>query len=121
MFIYLPPSKRQHNNNNREVKLTMLNSTDDDDDNRKPPPILYYQQPSQAKTMLDEAQAYSNPLVNQANNCWRTGHTVLARNPSGVTYDNEGTERLILYNDKAIAIPPPRMLEGFHQRCGFAG
>ena len=103
----------------------MLNNTDDDDDNRKPPPILppilYCQQPSQAKTMLDEAQAYSNPLVNQANNCWRTGHTVLARNPSGVTYDNEGTERLILYNDKTIAIPPPRMLEGFHQRCGFAG
>ena len=91
---------------------------------RKAPPILpeYCQQPSQAEeTSLDEAKANSDPFVDQENNRWRTGHTVPAKNGTGMTYENEGTERQIVYNNKGIGLPPPRMPDGYQQRCSMVG
>ena len=81
MFIYLLPSKRH--NNNREVKIKMLNNTNDDNDNKKLPPIPpYYKQPSRAEWALDEALANSDPFVDKANDCWKDGHRVPAKNPT---------------------------------------
>ena len=87
MFIYHPPSKRHNNNNNREVKIKMLNNTNNDDDNKKLPPIPpYCEQPSQAEGVLDEALANSDPFVDEANDRWKNGHRVPAKNPTGITY-----------------------------------
>ena len=100
----------------------MVNNNDDDgDDNSKLPPApTYCEQPSQVEGVVDEAVANSDPFVDKANDHWRTGHMIPAKNPMGMTYDNEGTKRLIVYNNKGIDIRPPRMREGYRQRCGMA-
>ena len=64
----------------------MLNNTNNDDDNKKLPPIPpYCEQPSQAEGVLDEALANSDPFVDEANDRWKNGHQVPAKNPTGMT------------------------------------
>ena len=95
----------------------MLNNTDNSDDNGKLPPIPTYceqpSQPSQAEGVLDEALANSDRFVDEAN--------LPAQNPTGMSYDHEGTERKNVYNDKGNLLPPPRFLEGIHQSCAMKG
>ena len=107
------------------------NDDDDDDGGGKLPPIEYCQQPSQAEAYptasptadREAAMENSDRYVDKANDRWRTGHTVPAKNPTGMgmRYDEPGTERKVVYNKKGISLPPPNLPEGYQQRCNMAG
>ena len=104
------------------------NNVDDDDGGGKLPPIpTYCEQPLQAEASqgqmfdTDAARENSDPYVDKVNDRWRTGHKVPAKNPTGMTYDDAGTERVIVYNSQGEALPPPRMPDGYQQRCSIAG
>ena len=107
------------NNNNTNV--------DDDGGGKLPPIPTYCEQPSQAEASLgqmfhtDAARENSDPYVDKVADRWKIGHKVPAKNPTGMTYDEEGTERVIVYNKEGLAIPAPRMPERYQQRCRIAG
>ena len=133
IFIYLPPSKGPHNRRNKKLRIRMVNNNnnnvdDDDGGGGKLPPIpTYCEQPSQAEASLgqmfhtDAARENSDPYVDKVADRWKIGHTVPAKNPTGMTYDEVGTERVIVYNKDGLAIPAPRMPERYQQRCSIAG
>ena len=102
-------------------------ATADDGGGKLPPIPTYCEQPSQAEASLgqmfhtDAARENSDPYVDKVADRWKIGHKVPAKNPTGMTYDEEGTERVIVYNKEGLAIPAPRMPERYQQRCSIAG
>ena len=103
------------------------NNVDDDGGGKLPAIPTYCEQPSQAEASqgqmfdTDAARENSDPYVDKVNDRWRTGHKVPAKNPTGMTYDDAGTERVIVYNSQGEVLPPPRMPDGYQQRCSIAG